>query len=500
MGQSGRSTLRSGRNARIAKQDGEAGQNDVKRQIDSDLNNSKQIYQLVNVKTGGGKLIDIIKSQARHHSLNSLSSDSFANVRNDADDAGRAASTYKRPDAAARTMADHKLVHDYDQEADEQIRTLVEPLLYNSGRGRLVPLARIWRYRFGGAAADGDQEARLDADDSDDTGPALWSPSTDDKNGGPDKKSTRTADGSGGGGTSKRFRWVCWRLEERGFVGETALHICFLLSTPTHMILAKKLLVLFPMLINDIYHCDEYFGESSLHMAIVNEDVKIVKLLLDHGANVHERCLGSFFLPNDQKDKANGQIKRRLLQQQQRTGRADNRVPLDNDIGIDLQSNQFSDPHTDYEGYTYWGEYPLSFAASLGLADCYKLLLAKGASPNRLDSNGNSTLHICVIANRLDMFDLCYSNGARLDIHNQLGFSPLTLAAKLRRVEMFFHILTIMRQVNWIFCNVGFVDIPLDEIDSINVRDGSCNDHSVLAIVVSGVSCWAPRSLGGAAH
>lgn len=61
-----------------------------------------------------------------------------------------------------------------------------------------------------------------------------------------------------------QYRWVCWKLEERGFVGETALHICFLKSTPTHMILAQKLLAMFPMLINDIYTCDQYFGESSM--------------------------------------------------------------------------------------------------------------------------------------------------------------------------------------------------------------------------------------------
>lgn len=72
------------------------------------------------------------------------------------------------------------------------------------------------------------------------------------------------ASSESGGASSARYRWVCWKLEERGFVGETALHICFLLTTPTHMILAKKLLAMFPMLINDIYTYDEYFGESSL--------------------------------------------------------------------------------------------------------------------------------------------------------------------------------------------------------------------------------------------
>lgn len=45
---------------------------DVKKQVDSDDNCQKPIYQLVNVKNGGGKLIDILKSSAR------LSSGSFA--------------------------------------------------------------------------------------------------------------------------------------------------------------------------------------------------------------------------------------------------------------------------------------------------------------------------------------------------------------------------------------------------------------------------------------
>lgn len=416
---------------------------------------------MVNVKTGGGKLVDIIQSRARHHSLHS-SSGSFGDGRS---------SMHKRQDTVG-TPTNQKLFQEYDHATDEQIRSLVQPLLYNGGRGKLVPLARIWRYRFG--ADQNDRRTRADGVVENES-----SSSTE-----MDQQST------GMSATGDRYRWVCWRLEERGFVGETALHICFLLSTPTHMILAKKLLKLFPMLINDIYTCDGYFGESSLHMAIVNEDVSIVKLLLDHGANVHERCLGSFFLPNDQKDKANGQIRRRFLEQtpQQDTNTSQSSQSRHEDLAMDLQSNHFSDPQTNYEGYTYWGEYPLSFAASLGLADCYKLLQAKGANPNRLDSNGNSTLHICVIANRLDMFDLCYSNGANLSLVNKLGFSPLTLAAKLRRVEMLFHILTIMRQVNWIFCNVAFVDIPLDEIDSINTSDGSCNDQSVLSIVVSGVS------------
>lgn len=50
---------------------------------------------------------------------------------------------------------------------------------------------------------------------------------------------------------------------------------------------------------------------------------------------------------------------------------------------------------------TYWGEYPLSFAASLGLEDMVRYLLVKGACPNKQDTNGNTVLHMMVIHNRM---------------------------------------------------------------------------------------------------
>lgn len=433
----------SGRALRVSRDEREGGE-DVKRQVDSDVNHQRPIYQLANVKTGGGKLIDIIKSRAK--------------------DSGSSFALSKSVDLLSNQ-------HQAEESIDKQIRDLVEPLLYNEGRGKLLPLSRIWRYRLDRA------KGKL-SDDETEVGENSGLPNV-----------------AGVNHDAIRYRWVCWKLEERGFVGETALHICFLLSTPSHMILAKKLLIMFPMLINDTYFCDEYFGESSLHMAIVNEDIKIVKLLLDHGANVHERCLGSFFLPNDLKDKANNSIRRIF----ERANEADyvKEKTIESELEqIDLQSNHFSTLETNYDGHAYWGEYPLSFAASLGLGDCYRLLLAKGADPNRQDSNGNSTLHMAVIADRIDMFDLCYSNGADLELVNKLNLSPLTLAAKLRRVDMFFHILTIQRQVNWVFCNVGFVETPLSGIDSIDTNDGSCDDDSVLSIVVSGVSiATGPRLL-----
>ena len=38
----------------------------------------------------------------------------------------------------------------------------------------------------------------------------------------------------------------CWNVENRGAVGETTFHVCFLMGTPTHMYCAKRILKWFP--------------------------------------------------------------------------------------------------------------------------------------------------------------------------------------------------------------------------------------------------------------
>ena len=72
-------------------------------------------------------------------------------------------------------------------------------------------------------------------------------------------------------------------------------------------------------------------------------------------------------------------------------------------------------------GFVHWGEYPLSFAAVLHQEECIRLLVANGANCNAQDSNGNTALHMCVIHNQRDMFDLLHSLGARLGVKNRRG-------------------------------------------------------------------------------
>lgn len=170
------------------------------------------------------------------------------------------------------------------------------------------------------------------------------------------------------------YKFVCWRMDERGAVGESLLHICLLLATAVHSELAKRLLHFFPKLINDVYECDEYYGENVLHMAIVNEDFPMVKYLLDCGVDVNQRCTGAFMSPEDQKSSRTDNLKQEW---------------------VDRNLN------TNYEGHAYWGEFPHGFAACLEQEECYRIILAKGANPDGQDSNGNTVLHVLVIHNKL---------------------------------------------------------------------------------------------------
>ncbi|KAJ3114698.1 Transient receptor putative cation channel sub V member 2, partial [Physocladia obscura] len=70
---------------------------------------------------------------------------------------------------------------------------------------------------------------------------------------------------------------------ERGGEGETILHLAVLLK---HKHLIKWIVPTFPSLVNEVYLKRRYFGETPLHIAVVNstwDDDEVVRLLVENG-------------------------------------------------------------------------------------------------------------------------------------------------------------------------------------------------------------------------
>ncbi|XP_023309951.1 transient receptor potential cation channel subfamily V member 5 [Anoplophora glabripennis] len=329
-------------------------------------------------------------------------------------------------------------------EIDHAIKTKVEQFLYNKGAGRYIPISDLVLLRNKERprhkllpslkAMENPDEYEIK-----DEGPEI----TEEEY----KKNPHL------------YRHVCWKLKDRGAVGETILHLCLLNATSLHADIAKRLLRFYPKLINDIYISDEYYGENVLHIAIVNEDPSMVKFLLDANVNFQERCFGNFMCPEDQKSSRTDCVDHEWV-------------------------NVY--PETNYEGYVYWGEYPLTFAACLGQEECFRLMLSRGADPDAQDTNGNTVLHLLVIYQKLEFFDTAYEVGSSLSIRNVLNLTPLTLAAKLARIDMFFHILNLEREIYWQIGSITCAAYPLSQIDTIDMETGHISKTSALNLVVFG--------------
>ena len=116
-----------------------------------------------------------------------------------------------------------------------------------------------------------------------------------------------------------------------------------------------------------------------------------------------------------------------------------------------------------------------------------RLILARGADPNALDTNGNNICHMMVILNKMEMFDMAFELGADFRIINVQGLSPLTVAAFLAHTDMFFHILNIERDIYWQVGQVVCAAYPLTVVDTIDVHTGELNAKSALNLIVFGV-------------
>nr|QGX90117.1 putative inactive [Schistocerca gregaria] len=250
-------------------------------------------------------------------------------------------------------------------------------------------------------------------------------------------------------------RWedheACWQMQYRGSLGETLLHVLIICDTRLHTRLARTLIKCFPKLALDVVEGEDYLGASGLHLAIAYNNNELVQDLVEAGASVSQRAIGSFFLPRDQ--------------QRPRPAR-----------------------HTDYEGLAYLGEFPLAWAACCANESVYNLLLDHGADPDAQDSFGNMILHMVVVCDKLDMFGYALRHPklpACNGIANRAGLTPLTLACKLGRAEVFREMLELSAREFWRYSNITCSAYPLNALDTL-LPDGRTNWNSALFIILNG--------------
>ncbi|XP_059055695.1 uncharacterized protein LOC131849606 [Achroia grisella] len=244
---------------------------------------------------------------------------------------------------------------------------------------------------------------------------------------------------------------ACWQMCYRGALGESLLHVLIICDTKIHTRLARTLVKCFPKLSSDVVEGEEYLGASSLHLAIAYSNNELVQDLVEAGADVNQRAIGSFFLPRDQQCVPPARV-------------------------------------TNYEGLAYLGEYPLAWAACCANEAVYNLLLDSGAEPDAQDSFGNMILHMVVVCDKLDMFGYALrhpkvpaSNGRM----NLAGFTPLTLACQLGRASVFREMLELSAKEFWRYSNITCSAYPLNALDTL-LPDGRTNWNSALFIILNG--------------
>uniref|UniRef100_UPI00398E69A3 transient receptor potential cation channel subfamily V member 5-like n=1 Tax=Pristiophorus japonicus TaxID=55135 RepID=UPI00398E69A3 len=225
---------------------------------------------------------------------------------------------------------------------------------------------------------------------------------------------------------------------ERGAVGETVLHVAALYNSKEAAVI---LLNAFPFLIDEPIDCEMYKGETALHIAVVNQNVELIKELLALNADIkHSRAVGTFFTP-----------------------------------GKDCRC--------------YYGEYVLSFAACIGNEQIVKMIVAHGAPLNAQDKQGNTVFHMLVLHPNKSMACRMYNFISSLiskekieyleNITNKDGLTPMKLSAFEGDVAMFSHFMQKRKQIYWAFGPVSSTLYDLTGIDTwgdeLSVLDILCS-------------------------
>ena len=137
------------------------------------------------------------------------------------------------------------------KDLDDAILSKIKPFLYNGGRGKIVHLIDLVDNRRN--TRELGINKRLHTPKLPDT---ILKPT--------EKEQAKMLDGDKAlwAKYGDQNFFVCWDMDKRGTVGENIIHICFINATSTDMDLAKRIIMHFPKLVNDIYLSDLFYGKQ----------------------------------------------------------------------------------------------------------------------------------------------------------------------------------------------------------------------------------------------
>ncbi|KAM6167391.1 transient receptor potential cation channel subfamily V member 5 [Erethizon dorsatum] len=226
-------------------------------------------------------------------------------------------------------------------------------------------------------------------------------------------------------------------FRQRGALGEMALHVAALYD---NLEAATLLMEAAPDLVMETTLCEPFVGQTALHIAVMNQNVNLVRALLSHGARVSARATGLAFQQS---------------------------------------------PHN----LIYYGEHPLSFAACVGSEEIVRLLIEHGADIRAQDSLGNTVLHILILqpnktfACQMYNLLLSYDGGDHLQslelVPNHQGLTPFKLAGVEGNTVMFQHLMQKRKHIQW---SCGPLTSTLYDLTEINSWG---EELSFLELVVS---------------
>ncbi|KAM4874513.1 transient receptor potential cation channel subfamily V member 6 isoform 1-T1 [Thomomys bottae] len=195
-----------------------------------------------------------------------------------------------------------------------------------------------------------------------------------------------------------------------------------------------------PELVFEPMTSELYAGQTALHIAVMNQNVNLVRALLARGASVSARATGSAF-------------------------------------------------HLSPHNLIYYGEHPLSFAACVGNEEIVRLLIEHGADLRAQDSLGNTVLHILILqpnktfACQMYNLLLSYDGGDHLQplemVPNHQGLTPFKLAGVEGNTVMFQHLMQKRKHIQWTYGPLTSTLYDLTEIDSPG------DEQSLLELIVT---------------